>query len=118
VGATGAFIICLLRRKLTLATLHKALFETLKTSGLIYLVIIGALVFAAFVSVTGLTDTIAQGIAGLGLGPVGTMLLVAVFLLPGFGARWAGADAAHHAHPLPLVATRAVADLVRIPCAR
>ena len=29
----------------------------------------------------GSTDTIAQGIAGLGLGPVGTMLLVAVFLL-------------------------------------
>jgi tripartite ATP-independent transporter DctM subunit len=81
VGATGAFIICLLRRRLTLATLHKALTDTLKTSGLIYLVIIGALVFAAFVSVTGLTDAIAQGIAGLGLGPIGTMLLVAVFLL-------------------------------------
>jgi tripartite ATP-independent transporter DctM subunit len=81
VGAAGAFIICLLRRKLTLGTLHKALAETLKTSGLIYLVIIGALVFAAFISVTGLTDTIAQSIASLGLGPVGTMLLVAVFLL-------------------------------------
>jgi C4-dicarboxylate transporter, DctM subunit len=81
VGAAGAFLICLLRRRLTLTTLHKALAETLKTSGLIYLVIIGALVFAAFVSVTGLTDSIAQGIAGLGFGPVGTMLLVAAFLL-------------------------------------
>ncbi len=36
---------------------------------------------AAFVSVTGLTDAVAQGIAGLGMGPIGTMLLVAVFLL-------------------------------------
>jgi C4-dicarboxylate transporter, DctM subunit len=81
VGAMGAFIICLLRRRLTLTTLHKALTDTLKTSGLIYLVIIGALVFAAFVSVTGLTDAVAQGIAGLGMGPIGTMLLVAVFLL-------------------------------------
>jgi C4-dicarboxylate transporter, DctM subunit len=81
VGATGALLICLLRRRLTLATLHKALTDTLKTSGLIYLVIIGALVFAAFVSVTGLTDSIAQGIAGLEFGPIGTMLLVAVFLL-------------------------------------
>jgi tripartite ATP-independent transporter DctM subunit len=81
VGAMGAFIICLIRRRLNLATLHKALTDTLKTSGLIYLVIIGALVFAAFVSVTGLTDSIAQGIAGLGFGPIGTMLLVAVFLL-------------------------------------
>jgi len=81
VGASGAFLICIFRRRLTFATLQKALTETLKTSGLIYLVIIGALIFAAFVSVTGLTDSIASSIAGLGLGPVGTMLLVAVFLL-------------------------------------
>jgi tripartite ATP-independent transporter DctM subunit len=81
VGAAGAFLICLFRRRLTLATLHRALAETLKTSGLIYLVIIGALLFAAFISVTGLTESISQGIAGLGLGAVGTMLLVALFLL-------------------------------------
>jgi C4-dicarboxylate transporter, DctM subunit len=81
VGAMGAFIICLIRRRLTLTTLHKALTDTLKTSGLIYLVIIGALVFAAFISVTGLTDSIGTAIGALGFGPVGTMLLVAVFLL-------------------------------------
>ena len=40
------------------ATLRQALEETLKTSGLIYMVIIGALIFAAFISVTGLTDAI------------------------------------------------------------
>ena len=81
VGATGAFLVCLLRRRLSLATVYRALEETLKTSGLIYLVIVGALIFAAFISVTGLTDSIGQSISGLGLGPIGTMLLVAVFLL-------------------------------------
>lgn len=81
VGAAGAFLICLFRRRLNLSTLHRALAETLKTSGLIYLVIIGALIFAAFISVSGLTESVSQGIAGLGLGPVGTMLLVALFLL-------------------------------------
>lgn len=81
VGAAGALLICALRRKLTVPALRKALHETLKTSGLIYLVIIGALVFAAFISVTGLTDAVGTAIAGLGLGPVGTMLVVAVFLL-------------------------------------
>ena len=81
VGASGAFVVCALRRKLSLATTYRALAETLRTSGLIYLVIIGALIFAAFISVTGLTDAIGSGIASLGLGPVGTMLLVAVFLL-------------------------------------
>ncbi|MEO6185758.1 MAG: TRAP transporter large permease [Steroidobacteraceae bacterium] len=81
VGASGALLVCLFRRKLSLASLRRALEDTLKTSGLIYLVIIGALIFAAFISVTGLTDAIGSTIAGLGLGPVGTMLVVAVFLL-------------------------------------
>jgi tripartite ATP-independent transporter DctM subunit len=81
VGAAGALLVCALRRKLTFATLRHALEETLKTSGLIYMVIIGALIFAAFISVTGLTDAIGTAIADIGLGPVGTMLVVAVFLL-------------------------------------
>ena len=81
VGASGAFLVCLLRRRLQWATVYRALEDTLKTSGLIYLVIVGALIFAAFISVTGLTDAIGQSISGLGLGPIGTMLLVALFLL-------------------------------------
>ena len=81
VGAAGAFLICLRRRRLSVATLRRALEDTLKTSGLIYLVVIGALIFSTFISVTGLTDIIGSGIQGLGLGPVATMLVVAVFLL-------------------------------------
>lgn len=81
VGATGAFLVCLLRGRLNRTTVYRALEDTLKTSGLIYLVIVGALIFAAFISVTGLTDAIGQSIAGLGMGPIGTMLLVALFLL-------------------------------------
>jgi C4-dicarboxylate transporter, DctM subunit len=81
VGATGALGICLARGRLNMETLRRALEETLRTSGLIYLVIVGALIFSAFISVTGLTDMIGRSIAGLGLGPSGTMLLVAAFLL-------------------------------------
>jgi tripartite ATP-independent transporter DctM subunit len=80
-GAAGALLICRLRGRLSIAALRGALEDTLRTSGLIYLVVIGALIFAAFISVTGLTDAIGAAIAGLGLGPIGTMLLVAVFLL-------------------------------------
>lgn len=81
VGAAGAAVVCLLRGRLNRATLFRALEETLRTSGLIYLVIIGALIFSAFISVTGLTESIGSTIAGLGLSPVATMLLVALFLL-------------------------------------
>ena len=81
VGAAGALLICFKRGKLTRSSLRRALEDTLRTSGLIYLVVIGALIFAAFVSVTGLAEAIGQAIAALNLPPVATMLLVAVFLL-------------------------------------
>jgi C4-dicarboxylate transporter DctM subunit len=81
IGAAGALLLCLFRRRLTLKTLRRALEETLRTSGMIYLVIIGALIFAAFIGVTGTTEAIGAAIGGLALGREATMLLVAAFLL-------------------------------------
>ena len=81
VGAVGALLICARRRRLNRRTLVTALEETLKTSGLIYLVVIGALTFSVFISVTGLTEAIGAQIAALGAGPVTTMMLIAAFLL-------------------------------------
>src|SRR5690606_28155797 len=63
VGAAGAFAIALARRRLDLATLKRALEDTLRTTGLIYLVVIGALIFAAFIGVTGLTEAVGTAIA-------------------------------------------------------
>lgn len=80
-GAAGAVVICLLRGRLDRTSLRRAVEDTLRTSGLIFLVLIGAMIFSAFISVTGLTEAIGSAIAGLGLGAVSTMLLVAVFLL-------------------------------------
>jgi C4-dicarboxylate transporter, DctM subunit len=81
VGAVGALAICAWRRRLNWGTLASSLKETLKTSGLIYTVIVGALVFSVFISVTGLTEAIGIQITGLGAGPFLTMVLIAVFLL-------------------------------------
>src|SRR5205085_205547 len=49
VGSAAALAIAAFRRKLNWAMLKDAFQQTLKTSGMIYLVIIGALVFSAFV---------------------------------------------------------------------
>ncbi len=80
-GVTGALAIAAGRRRLNRAMLFSAFEETLKTSGMILLVVIGALLFSVFVSVTGLADMVGASVAGLGLGPVATMLLIAVLLL-------------------------------------
>ena len=81
IGCLGALAIVARRRKLTGPVLFHALEETLKTSGLILAVIVGALLFSVFVSVTGLADAFGGWVTGLGAGALATMLLVALFLL-------------------------------------
>ncbi len=81
VGCIGALLIIIRRRKLTRAVLFTALEETLKTSGMILTVIVGALLFSVLVSVTGLADAFGLWVTALGAGPVTTMILIAVFLL-------------------------------------
>ncbi len=80
-GASGALLIAALRRKLDRAVLVNAFSETLRTSGLIYLIIIGALIFSVFVGVTGLADAAGNLVSGFGLGTIGPLLLIAVILL-------------------------------------
>jgi C4-dicarboxylate transporter, DctM subunit len=81
IGAAGAFAIAAIRRRLSRAMLKEAFERTLETSGLILLVIIGALIFSVFVSVTGLAGAIGAAIESLNLGDFGTLVLIAVFLL-------------------------------------
>jgi C4-dicarboxylate transporter, DctM subunit len=81
IGAFGALLICYFRRGLTFSVLYHALAETLKTSGLIYTVVIGALVFSVFISITGLANSVADLITSIGGGAFVTVLLMALFLL-------------------------------------
>ena len=77
----GALLLCARRGQLNSATVVRALRETLVTSGLIFAVIIGSLVFSVFVSVTGVAEAVAGGAVAANLGPVASMFLVAAVLL-------------------------------------
>jgi tripartite ATP-independent transporter DctM subunit len=81
VGAVGAFILCARRRELTTETVLAALRETLVTSGLIFAVIIGSLIFSVFISVTGVAEAVADLAVDADLGTIGTMFLIAIALL-------------------------------------
>lgn len=81
VGAAGALLIAAMRRKLTLSSLTHALEETLKTSGLILVVIVGALIFSVFVAATGLAESLTGLVTGAGMGSIGTLLSMALVLL-------------------------------------
>jgi C4-dicarboxylate transporter DctM subunit len=81
VGAVLALALCARRRKLTMAALREALAETLRTTGMIYVVIIGALIFSVFMSLTGVANQIAALMGEFGSTQLTAVIVMTVLLL-------------------------------------
>jgi tripartite ATP-independent transporter DctM subunit len=81
IGCIGALVIAAARRKLAIAMLRNAVAETLRTAGMLYLVIIGALIFSAFVSATDFASLISSWVEAIPGGKFGAILLMVVVLL-------------------------------------
>lgn len=80
-GAVGSLLLCILRRKLTAQALRTALAETLRTAGMIYVVIIGALLFSVFMSFTGLAEQVSSFMNGLEGGRIMAIIAMTLMLL-------------------------------------
>jgi tripartite ATP-independent transporter DctM subunit len=81
IGACLALVLCAIRKRLTRDSFRESLERTLRTSGMLYVVIVGALIFASFMSFTGLAEQIATLVQGMNSGPTATIILLAVLLL-------------------------------------
>ncbi|MNC19487.1 Sialic acid TRAP transporter permease protein SiaT [compost metagenome] len=80
-GAVVTLIIGFVRRSLTWRGTLTCLVDALKTSVSIYTVIIGALLFGYFLTVTQTPQKVADLLVGLGLGPMGTLALILSFFI-------------------------------------
>jgi len=78
VGAFGAMIFALARRSLTWEGLYAALVESARTTSMLFLILIGALMFAEFVNITSMPSDLKNFVAGLGVSPI---VVVAVIML-------------------------------------
>jgi C4-dicarboxylate transporter DctM subunit len=67
VGAFGALLIAVIKRKLNLLNIRESVLETGKTTAMIFLIIIGAEFFSKFMGVTMLPMMLADYIGGLAL---------------------------------------------------
>ncbi|MBI2832406.1 MAG: TRAP transporter large permease [Chloroflexi bacterium] len=79
IGAFGAFIIWFARKKFSMENLRKSMKDTGKTTCMIFLIIIGAMLFNYFLAVTGLTTSLSRWVVDLRVPPlsvVGIMLLL------------------------------------------
>ena len=81
VGCVGALLILALRRRFSRAALARALTETLKTTGMIYTIVIGAILFSTFVGVTGITADMVGMVHATGASPILAVIVMALILL-------------------------------------
>lgn len=81
VGAGGALLLAGLRRQLSLATLRVCLRETAVTTGMIFLILIGAAVFNYFLETTGLPQALIATVSAWELPALVVLLLVLLFYL-------------------------------------
>jgi tripartite ATP-independent transporter DctM subunit len=80
-GAGGAFLIAVVRRRLTPAQLMQCLIRALRTSAAIFSILIGALLFGYFLTVTQTPQHVTSFLTGLGLGRYGVLVLIMLMYL-------------------------------------
>ncbi|MDQ0013855.1 tripartite ATP-independent transporter DctM subunit [Variovorax boronicumulans] len=81
VGASGAFILGLLRRKLDGPKIREALLSATRTAAAVFTVLIGALLFGYFLTITQSPQKLTEFLTGLGIGRYGVLALIMVMYL-------------------------------------
>jgi C4-dicarboxylate transporter DctM subunit len=84
IGSAGAIVIGLVRRELTWSRFVEGLRDSLRLSCMIFVLIIGAMIFGYFITVTTLSQSLVKWVEVTGLSPLGTIIFVsALFFVLG-----------------------------------
>jgi C4-dicarboxylate transporter DctM subunit len=80
-GAGGAFVIGLLRGRLTRAGILQSLLETTRTTAAVFTILIGALLFGYFLTVTQTPQKVTEFLTALGVGRYSVLALIMLMYL-------------------------------------
>ncbi|MBP1741097.1 MAG: C4-dicarboxylate transporter permease, partial [Deltaproteobacteria bacterium] len=78
IGTIFTFLFALLRRKLTRQNLIQTLKNTINISGMAFAIIIGAQIFTFFITVSGLSQELAQWVTDLKISPIGVVIWIMI----------------------------------------
>src|SRR6266852_1377317 len=81
VGATGAFLIGVLRGRLNGSDIRKSLLQATRTAAAVFTVLIGALLFGYFLTITQTPQKVTEFLTGLGVGRYGVLALIMLMYL-------------------------------------
>jgi len=77
-GAFAALVIAVARRKLTKQNFIEALKDTTKTTAMIFVIIIGAMIFGAFITISGLPAALVTLLGGIELPPIAVLVIILI----------------------------------------
>src|SRR5215468_8340418 len=80
-GAGGAFLLGVARRRLSGAAIRSSLLQATRTAAAVFTVLIGALLFGYFLTITETPQKVTMFLTGLGLGRYGVLALIMVMYL-------------------------------------
>lgn len=81
VGAFGALIIALVKRRLNRKSLFSALYETTLTTAMVFTILIGANILGYFMTVSQIPESLARLIVGLGLNRYLVMSIICIIYI-------------------------------------
>ncbi|MFN4096076.1 MAG: TRAP transporter large permease [Sphingomonas sp.] len=81
VGVIVAFILMGIRGAFNREAIAESFAKTLSTTGMIYLIIFGAILFATFISVTGIADLMSSTVREMDASPIVVVIVIALMLL-------------------------------------
>ncbi len=80
-GAGGAFVIGVLRGRLSRADIRHSLLQATRTAAAVFTVLIGALLFGYFLTITQTPQKVTEFLTGLGVGRYGVLALIMLMYL-------------------------------------
>jgi tripartite ATP-independent transporter DctM subunit len=75
-GAFGAFVVVFIRKKLTWENMRNALLETARTTSMIFVIIIGAILFSRFLAVSRIPTELIEMVSRSHASPLAIMILI------------------------------------------
>lgn len=76
IGASGAIVFSLIRKRLNWPKFKAALLETMKTTGMLYVLIMGAYIFMPFITLSTIPNVLAEAVSSLNVAPILVMMMV------------------------------------------